>query len=110
MRERREDAGEEKEEKKREKGGEKIKRKRERKKGGPKRKEEGPFREVEGRLHETEKKKEGGCKVQGVGKEKASGRIRVWFRVFLVGLLGLASWAALSLVQNIFFLQNNFDN
>ena len=34
----------------------------------------GPKREVEGPLREKQKTEKGGCKMQGVGKEKARGR------------------------------------
>ena len=58
-------------------GGKEIKRKEERKeergrkrKGGEKRKE----KEVEGQFCENRKNEEGGCKMQGVGKEKGRGK------------------------------------
>ena len=65
---------------------------------------------MEGLESKKEKDGEGGRKTQGVGKEKSQGRIRVCSRVCLAGLLGLASWAALSLAQNIFFYFFLFQN
>ena len=51
---------------------EKGKRKEE-KREGPKRKGEGPVREVEGPRKKKRRRGEGGCKVQGVGKQNCQG-------------------------------------
>ena len=61
---------------------------------------------MEGLDHEIEKKEEGGCKRQGVGKENSQGRIRVWSRVCFVGLLGQTNWASLSHLKTFIFLAN----
>ena len=60
-------------------------------------------RRWKGIFAKTENGKRVAVKTQGVGKEKARGRIRVCSRVCLAGLLGLTSWAALSRTRNLFF-------
>ena len=47
--------------------------KRKRRGEGPETRRKGSFREVEGQICKTKKRREGGCKVQGVGKENCQG-------------------------------------
>ena len=61
--------------------------------------------EVEGPFREKKKRGEGGCKVQGVGKENSQGRIRVW----RLGGLGPVLGCSHALSNFDFLLQINFD-
>ena len=54
--------------------------------------------EVEGLIREKEKRGEGGCKRQGVGKQNSQGISRVW----RLGGLGPV-WATLSQTQKLLF-------
>ena len=103
--------GKEREKREREKRKEKEgKRKRRQGGRGLKRKGKGPSCEVGGHDCKKRKEGEGGCKMQGGGKENCRGETRGNPRVWRLGGL----WARVGLLyrisKHLFFLQINFGN